>query len=63
MKRKILSIMLTFALVFSLMAGCGTKSSNNGERNRTATATKTVKITLLNSRSEERRVGKKCRSR
>ncbi|MEW8997477.1 MAG: ABC transporter substrate-binding protein [Thermoanaerobacter sp.] len=52
MKRKILSIMLTFALVFSLMAGCGTKSSNNGESNSTATATKTVKITLLNSKGE-----------
>ena len=52
MKRKILSIMLTFALVFSLMAGCGTKSSNNGESNSTATATKTVKITLLNSKAE-----------
>ncbi|UZQ82355.1 ABC transporter substrate-binding protein [Thermoanaerobacter sp. RKWS2] len=52
MKRKILSIMLTFALIFSLMAGCGTKSSNNGESNSTATATKTVKITLLNSKAE-----------
>ena len=51
MKRKFLSLMLTFALVLSLISGCGTSNSSN-QGSSSTTADKTVKITFLNSKGE-----------
>ncbi|SHF29653.1 carbohydrate ABC transporter substrate-binding protein, CUT1 family [Caldanaerobius fijiensis DSM 17918] len=53
-KSKILSIVLSAALLVSLLAGCSTKSSNTGNSNTTTSAkgSETVKITFLNSKGE-----------
>ena len=66
MKKKFMSVMLAATLVVSLV-GCGKKNNNNTATDADDTSNKAITAEEYNatiaSRSEERRVGKECRSR
>lgn len=51
-KIKLLSLMISFMLVISMLAGCGTANKNQSTNQSAEPAGKEVKITLLNSKGE-----------
>ena len=68
--KKILSMLLAFAMICTLLAACGTDTpngsvtdSNGGEGNNADVVDTPVNAPIDQNRSEERRVGKECRSR
>ena len=65
MRKKVISILLTAAMAVTLFAGCGDEKSADSQGNQSSGDAKTVTMMSWYSedRSEERRVGKECRSR
>ena len=58
--KKLLLLLAMAIMVIGLVAGCGKSADNGGDKK---SGTIGFSVSTLNNRSEERRVGKECRSR